>query len=167
MCGIVGILTSLSTRGEELARSVERMRDTLVHRGPDDAGVWTTASPEVAVALGFRRLSIIDLSELGHQPMTSSSGRFTMVFNGEVYNFAALRRDLEAGGARFRGHSDSEVMLAAFDRWGVESAVKRFVGMFAVAVWDAEQRTLYLMRDRLGDQAAIRVLAFRHRTVRL
>ena len=150
MCGIVGILTSLSTRGEELARSVERMRDTLVHRGPDDAGVWTTASPEVAVALGFRRLSIIDLSELGHQPMTSSSGRFTMVFNGEVYNFAALRRDLEAGGARFRGHSDSEVMLAAFDRWGVESAVKRFVGMFAVAVWDTERRTLYLMRDRLG-----------------
>ena len=107
-------------------------------------------SSDAAVALGFRRLSIIDLSVLGHQPMQSATRRFTMVFNGEVYNFAPLRRELEALGARFRGHSDSEVILAAFERWGVESAVRRFVGMFAIAVWDREAHALHLIRDRLG-----------------
>ncbi|HET7585739.1 MAG TPA: asparagine synthase (glutamine-hydrolyzing) [Gemmatimonadaceae bacterium] len=150
MCGIVGIMTAQGGPQEELCHSLERMRDTIAHRGPDDAGTWTTTSAHGAVALGFRRLAIIDLSELGHQPMTSPSGRFTMVFNGEVYNFASLRRELEALGIRFRGHSDSEVMLGAFDAWGVETAVGRFVGMFAVAVWDAERHRLYLMRDRMG-----------------
>jgi asparagine synthase (glutamine-hydrolysing) len=126
------------------------MRDTLAHRGPDDAGSWVTESTECAVGLGFRRLSIIDLSALGHQPMASASGRFTMVFNGEVYNFPALRRELEGLGATFKGHSDSEVILAAFERWGIPETLPRLVGMFGIAVWDAERRVLTLIRDRLG-----------------
>jgi asparagine synthase (glutamine-hydrolysing) len=150
MCGITGILTSQAWRPEELRRNVEIMRDTLLHRGPDDSGVWLDMEGETAVAFGFRRLAILDLSELGHQPMVSSSKRFAIVFNGEVYNFAALRRELEERGVRFRGHSDTEVILEAFENWGVESATKRFVGMFAIALWDTQKRQLHLIRDRMG-----------------
>jgi asparagine synthase (glutamine-hydrolysing) len=137
-------------RGAALRQALDAMRDTLAHRGPDDAGSWVTESAEGAVGLGFRRLSIIDLSALGHQPMASVSGRFTMVFNGEVYNFPALRRELEGLGARFKGHSDSEIILAAFERWGIPETLPRLVGMFGIAVWDAERRVLTLIRDRLG-----------------
>jgi asparagine synthase (glutamine-hydrolysing) len=124
------------------------MADQLIHRGPDDSGVWVDA--EAGVALGFRRLAIVDLSPTGHQPMTSSSGRYVMVFNGEVYNFGELRKDLESRGHGFRGHSDTEVMLEAVSEWGLEAAVKKFVGMFAFALWDTRARVLRLVRDRLG-----------------
>jgi asparagine synthase (glutamine-hydrolysing) len=124
------------------------MAEQLEHRGPDDTGSW--ADQASSVAFGFRRLSIIDLSEQGHQPMSSASGRFTVVFNGEVYNHGELREDLERAGWAFRGHSDTEVILASFERWGVADAVPRFVGMFAIAAWDAETRSLSLIRDRLG-----------------
>ena len=107
---------------QELRAQVCRMADQLVHRGPDDSGLWVDA--EAGVALGFRRLAIVDLSPAGHQPMTSSNGRYVIVFNGEVYNFGELRKDLEPLGHGFRGHSDTEVMLEAVSEWGLEAAVK-------------------------------------------
>lgn len=148
MCGFAGYFTSKSTTESEHRSQIERMIAPIVHRGPDDKGTWV--DPSSGIALGFRRLAIIDLSEKGHQPMKSASGRFMMVFNGEVYNFEELRQELEAGGARFDGHSDSEVMLAAFERWGVEQSLPRFLGMFAIAVWDLKERLLHLARDRFG-----------------
>jgi asparagine synthase (glutamine-hydrolysing) len=124
------------------------MGASLVHRGPDDSGLWLDA--EAGVALAFRRLSIVDLTAEGHQPMASASGRYQMVFNGEVYNHVELSRELQSKGITFRGHSDTEVLLAAFETWGIEAAVKRFVGMFAIALWDRRERQLHLIRDRLG-----------------
>src|SRR2546426_10689055 len=148
MCGFAGILTTAALRSDELADRARRMIAPITHRGPDDSGIW--ADEHVGVAFGFRRLSIIDLSPNGHQPMWSPSHRFVMVFNGQVYNFEDLRRELEQHGYRFRGHSDTEVILAAFERWGIDEGVRRFVGMFAIAVWDAERRELSLIRDRVG-----------------
>jgi len=148
MCGFAGILTSRGYRDDELREHARRMIGPIAHRGPDDSGVW--ADEQAGVAFGFQRLAILDLSPEGHQPMASPSGRFVAVFNGEVYNFGELRRELDACGFRFRGGSDTEVMLAAFERWGVREAVDRFAGMFAVAVWDSERRELSLFRDRLG-----------------
>jgi asparagine synthase (glutamine-hydrolysing) len=148
MCGLAGLFTTRALRGDPLRAAVERMRDTLAHRGPDDQGYWS--DDEAGVAFGFRRLAIIDLTPAGHQPMRSASGRFTIAFNGEVFNHHALRAELVSAGHRFRGHSDTEVILAAFEAWGIRSAVPRFVGMFGMAVWDAQQRTLTLVRDRLG-----------------
>lgn len=126
------------------------MTNALTHRGPDDVGQWIDS--KLGVALGHRRLSIIDLSPEGHQPMRSASERYQLSFNGEVYNFKDLRKELESLNHKFRGSSDTEVMLAAFEQWGVQQAVKRFVGMFAFAVWDREERTLHLVRDRLGEK---------------
>jgi asparagine synthase (glutamine-hydrolysing) len=127
-----------------------RMACAVLHRGPDDSGAWVAA--EAGVGLGHRRLSIVDLSPEGHQPMLSADGRYVLVFNGEIYNFPPLRIELESLGHEFRGHSDTEVMLAAFVQWGVEAAVKRFVGMFAFAVWDQREHVLHLVRDRAGEK---------------
>jgi len=148
MCGLAGLFSGGGWNEEELHRVARRMSDTIAHRGPDDDGVWINA--ESGVALSFRRLAIVDLSEQGHQPMRSESGRYVIVFNGEVYNHNRLRPQLEAKGRRFRGHSDTEVILAAFEEWGIERAVREFIGMFAIAVWDCQRRELSLIRDRLG-----------------
>jgi asparagine synthase (glutamine-hydrolysing) len=149
MCGFTGFLdSSRQTSGNELQARVTRMTETLRHRGPDDSGTWVDESS--GIALGFRRLSIVDLSPEGHQPMHSSCGRYVIVFNGEVYNFSTLSQELKALGHSFRGHSDTEVILASIRQWGLEPAVKKFVGMFALALWDRRERTLHLVRDRLG-----------------
>jgi asparagine synthase (glutamine-hydrolysing) len=124
------------------------MADAIAHRGPDDIGLWVEA--EAGIAFGHRRLSIIDLSSAGHQPMASSCGRYVVTYNGEIYNFRALRRDLEAGRHRFRGQSDTEVLLTAIAAWGVEEALRRANGMFAFALWDRRERRLTLARDRAG-----------------
>jgi asparagine synthase (glutamine-hydrolysing) len=148
MCGFAGILTNRGLGRDQLQGIAEGMSSTLAHRGPDDRGVWV--DPEQGVALGFRRLAILDLSQQGHQPMDSPSGRFTIVFNGEVYNHQELARSLGEGGWRPRGRSDTEVIAAAFEAWGVRGAVEKFNGMFAIAAWDRETRTLSLMRDPMG-----------------
>jgi asparagine synthase (glutamine-hydrolysing) len=149
MCGVTGFLDFGRTMSAEVqARTCRRMADALAHRGPDDQGVWT--DPASGVALGHRRLAILDLTQLGHQPMTSESGRYVVSYNGEIYNFAALREEL--AGHQFRGTSDTEVLLAAFEEWGVEAALPRFNGMFAVALWDARDRALWLARDRFGEK---------------
>jgi asparagine synthase (glutamine-hydrolysing) len=148
MCGFAGLLTAAGYGADDLRAHAERMIGPITHRGPDDSGTWT--DEQAGVALGFRRLAIIDLSPHGRQPMTSASGRFVMVFNGEVYNFRELRHDLERRGCRFRGHSDTEVILAAFEEWGIRDSIGRLIGMFAIAVWDADRRELSLVRDRLG-----------------
>jgi asparagine synthase (glutamine-hydrolysing) len=148
MCGLAGILTREAAITADLNGAVGRMIEPIRHRGPDDSGIWADA--RAGVALGFRRLAIIDLSEHGHQPMLSESGRYVLLFNGEIYNHRTLRAELEGKGHRFRGHSDTEVLLAAFEAWGIEKTIARLVGMFAIALWDAERRHLHLIRDRLG-----------------
>ncbi|AFZ20904.1 asparagine synthase (glutamine-hydrolyzing) [Allocoleopsis franciscana] len=151
MCGIVGFWdNSQQLNTDQLVPMVQRMSDTLLHRGPDDGGTWVDA--EAGIALGHRRLAIVDLSPEGHQPMVSAEGRYVIVFNGEIYNFVELRRQLEQLGHRFRGHSDTEVMLAAFSQWGLDAAVRSFNGMFAFALWDRQERVLHLGRDRLGEK---------------
>src|ERR1700674_3347432 len=145
MCGIAGFWQT--KRGtEDPVETLDRMGAALAHRGPDDSGTFHDSA--TGMGLAFRRLSILDLSPEGHQPMFSASGRYVIVFNGEVYNFEEIRAEL--GVRQWRGHSDTEVMLAAVEQWGVESAVRRFVGMFALALWDRQERKLYLVRDRLG-----------------
>jgi asparagine synthase (glutamine-hydrolysing) len=149
MCGLAGFISRTSPADDQAMAAVAvRMTGAIAHRGPDDEGVWTDAA--AGIALGHRRLSIIDLSAEGHQPMHSAGGAFVLVFNGEIYNFQEIRSDLERHGHRFRGHSDTEVMLAAFEQWGVRRSVERFNGMFSFAVWDRRSRSLHLCRDRLG-----------------
>ena len=153
MCGFAGFLEGPEgTAAANKEESLRRMADSLVHRGPDDEGYWI--DPERKVGLGFRRLSIIDLSPAGHQPMRSASGRYTLVFNGEIYNHLDLRHELAGHDSqiRWRGGSDTETLLAGFEIWGVEETVKRAVGMFAFGVWASAQRLLVLGRDRIGEK---------------
>jgi asparagine synthase (glutamine-hydrolysing) len=145
MCGIVGVIQKHS---HSLSERVRAMADCLRYRGPDDQGCWV--EEETGVALAHLRLAIVDISAEGRQPMASASGRYIIVFNGEVYNHATLAGELSGLGHSFRGHSDTEVMLAAFEQWGIEDALKRFIGMFAFALWDRAERRLFLARDRLG-----------------
>lgn len=124
------------------------MERAIAHRGPDDSGIWQ--DPDIPLVLAHRRLSIIDLSPEGHQPKESHTGRYVIVFNGEIYNFQELQRELAAAGVKFRGRSDTEVMLAGFDIWGVNRTIQKMNGMFAFAVWDRQDRQIHFVRDRMG-----------------
>ncbi len=148
MCGLAGFYTkaSLESGSED---SLRKMGRTLVHRGPDDEGIWM--DPDAGIGLAHQRLSIVDLSSEGRQPMISASGRYVIVYNGEVYNFLELRKKLDlSAGSHWRGHSDTEVVLASIEKWGLHQALNKFVGMFAFALWDKEKRVLTLARDRIG-----------------
>lgn len=156
MCGLTGFFQLRALGAEVHTETVRRMADRLLHRGPDDEGVWVD---EVAgIALAHRRLSILDLSPAGHQPMASASGRYVIAFNGEIYNHLDMRSALDKAGAgetaliNWRGHSDTETLLAGFDAWGIRGTIERCVGMFAFAVWDRKERVLTLGRDRLGEK---------------
>jgi asparagine synthase (glutamine-hydrolysing) len=150
MCGISGIWERSGCSLQDLERRVSAMTQTLSHRGPDDSGVWL--SQEASIAFGQCRLAIIDLSPMGHQPMISANGQYTITFNGEIYNFRELRTELEGRGVRFRGHSDTEVIVEGFAQWGVKATIARLNGMFAIAAWDAGERQLFLARDRMGEK---------------
>jgi len=146
MCGLAGVLDFAKSRSsDDLSRIVEAMGDAVRHRGPDEGGQWVDA--EAGIAIAHRRLSIQDLSEAGRQPMVSSSGRYVLAYNGEIYNSRDLRKELKGS---FRGLSDTETLLEALSEWGVSKTLPRLVGMFAFALWDREQRTLTLARDRMG-----------------
>ena len=151
MCGIVGFMGMTGGQEAALTALIHKMSTCLTHRGPDDSGVWV--DERVGLALGHRRLSILDLSPMGHQPMASRCGRYITTFNGEIYNYLDIRAELEAGGVtQWRGHSDTEVILAAISRWGIGPTLERMTGMFALAVWDHAERTLHIARDRLGEK---------------
>jgi asparagine synthase (glutamine-hydrolysing) len=148
VCGIAGIVGLSAAAPPVTAESVVAMRDAMAHRGPDGAGLWL--SPDARVGFGHRRLSIIDLSAAADQPMSDGDGTIWVVFNGEIYNHADLRRELEAAGHHFHtDHSDTEVIIHGFKHWGID-CVQRFRGMFAFALWDARRRDLWLVRDRIG-----------------
>ncbi|OSO90607.1 asparagine synthase (glutamine-hydrolyzing) [Cylindrospermopsis raciborskii CENA303] len=148
MCGLTGFIETKDFSSDEARNVIVRMAQALVHRGPDDWGVWL--DDEHGLALGHRRLAIVDLSDAGHQPMVSGSGRFVLVFNGEIYNHRELRQCLPD--RSWRGHSDTETLLAGIEYWGLERTLKAAVGMFALALWDKEENTLSLARDRMGEK---------------
>lgn len=148
MCGVAGYLGPLARSPEGGNAILQSMTSMLSHRGPDDAGQWLDTG--AGVAIGHRRLAVIDLSAAGHQPMLSPSGRFVVAFNGEIYNHVDIRNDLPDWS--WRGTSDTETLVGAIDQWGFESALRRAVGMFAIAIWDRETRTLVLARDRMGEK---------------
>ena len=154
MCGIAGyfqIKPSNGSGADDLKNVAQNMGDCIAHRGPDDHDIWIEPS-EKKLALIHRRLSIIDLSQAGHQPMKSHSGRYVIVYNGEIFNFKTLSAELVQLGHKFNGHSDTEVLLAAIEQWGIESTLKRLVGMFAFALYDQKNKELTLARDRLGQK---------------
>jgi asparagine synthase (glutamine-hydrolysing) len=151
MCGFVGYLSPDGFNEAEAQRIIIEMRDRMIPRGPDDAGIWLDAS--AGIALGHRRLSVLDTSAAGRQPMCSPSGRFIVAFNGEIYNHLELRRRLEQDGqVGWNGNSDTETLLAAIERWGIVEALKASIGMFAFALWSRQERTLILARDRIGEK---------------
>jgi asparagine synthase (glutamine-hydrolysing) len=150
MCGICGYWAPENS--PEWRDAIFNMNAAIVHRGPDDTGVWRDEN--AGIVMGHQRLAIVDVTRAGHQPMVSGSGRFVMVFNGEIYNHLELRRQLEEahGSRNWRGHSDTETLLAAFDTWGIESTLQRSIGMFALALWDRQEHRLTLARDRMGEK---------------
>lgn len=153
MCGLAGFLGSKGHSAQSSQKVVASMAEALTHRGPDDGGTWF--DDDLGIALAHRRLSILDLSPAGHQPMESPSGRFIIAFNGEIYNHFTLREllDSDAGAVtQWRGHSDTETILAGFDRWGIQATLEKSVGMFAFALWDRNNHTLTLGRDRVGEK---------------
>ncbi len=151
MCGIVGLLDPRRGRPEEVSRRiVEDMASRMVPRGPDGSGSWVDAA--AGVALGHRRLAILDLSPAGAQPMESADGRWVLTFNGEIYDHAELAADLDAAGVRRRGHSDTEILLEAVARWGLRAVLDRIDGMYAFGLWDRRERRLTLVRDRMGEK---------------
>ena len=149
MCGITGFLYT-HQETDDPRGIVSWMAERLRHRGPDDGGIWVDEA--AGVALGHRRLAVIDLSTDGRQPMISHGERYVLSYNGEIYNFIELRDELIRDGVRFKGRSDTEVLLAAVETWGLEAAIERFVGMFAFALWDRSEKTLHLARDRIGEK---------------
>ena len=153
MCGFTGYLTPNSALPESTAQVLQNMAQAIVHRGPNSAGYWSDAT--AGIGLAHRRLAIVDLTPAGAQPMVSASGRYVLAYNGEIYNHLRLRQALEHEGklsANWRGHSDSETLLAGFDAWGMEATLQRAIGMFAIALWDRAERTLTLVRDRMGEK---------------
>ena len=150
MCGIAGVLSGTGGRKESLYQELMTMVQVISHRGPDHQGLWVDADEHVSIGLGHRRLSIIDTVETSNQPMHEASGRFILVFNGEIYNYRELRGELESVGETFSTHSDTEVLLLACRRWGVPETLTKLIGMFAFSLWDKRFRLLYLARDRAG-----------------
>ncbi len=154
MCGVIGFIRTdfPKPHAVDAKRQLALMADAVVHRGPDDFGYW--GDERDGIWLGHRRLSILDLSPAGHQPMTSACGRYVVVFNGEIYNWASIRAELERSGHApvWRGHSDTEVLLAGIVAWGLAASLRRARGMFAIAVWDRQERMLSIARDRIGEK---------------
>jgi len=152
MCGFVGFWNPRDFNPDEARSLIKRMTDTLIHRGPDDEGYYI--DNDAALVLGFRRLSIIDLSEAGHQPMVSHCGRYVIVFNGEIYNHKELRKELEQSGCRieWRGHSDTETLITCLAEWGLEKTLSKLNGMFAFVLYDKAERKLFMARDRAGEK---------------
>ena len=155
MCGIIGVWWPAAPREAEARAIALRMADAIRHAGPDAGGAWVDA--DAGLALAHRRLSILDRSPAGAQPMVSPSGRFVIVYNGEIYNHLDLRRLLNEGGSSpsWRGHSDTETLLAGIEHWGLETCLDRICGMFAFALWDRLSRSLTLVRDRIGEKPAL------------
>jgi asparagine synthase (glutamine-hydrolysing) len=152
MCGLAGWVRSGGLSADDASGVMRRMADAITHRGPDDYGMWVDET--AGIGLGHRRLSILDLSPAGHQPMISPGGRYVIAFNGEIYNHLELRRLFRSArnGSEWRGHSDTETLLACFENWGIEKTLASAVGMFAIALWDRETCTLTLARDRMGEK---------------
>jgi asparagine synthase (glutamine-hydrolysing) len=152
MCGLAGFFRPAGLSASSCDALLSKLTASLQHRGPDDSGTWVDAG--AGIALGHRRLAVLDLSPAGHQPMFSASGRYVIAFNGEIYNHLAIRKEVAMSqpSQEWRGHSDTETLLAGFDCWGVEPTLKKTFGMFAFALWDRHTRTLALARDRVGEK---------------